>query len=388
MVDPWTGSVNVATIFDEHGRAAWRSFAAADAGTQNKAQPKGRDAMDARKAGSGILALARVVAASAGLHGAVAQAETELNLSYFVGAPHPMNAAVVQPFKEAVESACPDLKITPHFGGSLVKGGPPQYGALVQGVSDIAYGLPGYTGQVFPFSTAITVPGVTEDGIDATHKLWAAIDMVSTEYNAKVLALWSTDPKVLLTKKKIGSLDDLKGLKIRVTSPQDEPYLNALGAVAVSQPVPVVHQNFTNDVIDGVHIGASGIGSFKLHEPANYVVTNLPVSSSGMFLLMNKSVYDGLSDAHKTCIDNASGLELSLRGAEKYDALYDSAIKLAIDNGVEEIKLSDEQRAEWQAAMQSVVDEFLTNPIDTSQSISKHEVTGQQLVDAYNGKGQ
>ncbi len=333
-----------------------------------------------------LVASAAIAAVS--LFGHPAHAETELNLSYFVGAPHPMNAAVIQPFKSSVETACPDLKISAHFGGSLVKGGPPQYGALVQGVSDIAFGLPGYTGQVFPFSTAITVPGLTDNSVDATNKLWAAMDLVATEYNAKILALWATDRKVLLTKKKINSLDDLKGLKIRVTSPQDEPYLNALGAVAVSQPVPVVHQNFTNDVIDGVHIGASAIGSFKLFEPANYVVTGLPVSSSGMFLLMNKDVYESLSASHKACVDDASGLALSLGGAAKYDQLYDAAVGLAKKNGVEEIKLNDGQRMEWQAAMQPVVDAFLAGKIDTSQSISEAGVSGQQLVDAYNGMGQ
>lgn len=330
----------------------------------------------------GLLAAAFV---AGGLTAVPALAETELNLSYFVGAPHPMNAAVVQPFTEAVQAACPDLKITSHFGGSLVQGGPPQYGALVQGVSDIAFGLPGYTGAVFPFSASITVPGVTAGSVDATNKLWNAMEVIETEYNAKILALWSVDPKILLTKKKIESPDDLKGLKIRVTSPEDEAYINALGAVAVSQPVNVIHQNMTNDVIDGIHIGASAIGSFKLFEPASYVTTNLPSSASGMFLLMNAGVYDDLGDAQKACIDDASGLELSLKGAERYQALYDRSIQVAKDNGVEEIALSDAERDAWMALMQPVIDDFMARTIDTSQSISDLELTGADLVAAYKG---
>lgn len=314
-----------------------------------------------------------------------AMAQRELNLSYFVGAPHPMNAAVVLPFIEQVEAACPSLSVTAHYGGSLVKGGPPQYGALLQGVSDIAFSLPGYTGTAFPFSTAVTVPGVTNNAVHATGLLWNAIDVINTEYNAKVIALWSVDAKVLLTRVPINSLDDLQGLIIRVTSPQDEPYVNALGAVAVSQPVPVVHQNFTNGVIDGVHIGASAIGSFKLFEPANFVVTNLPVSSSAMYLLMNQDVYDDLSDAERACVDGASGLELSLGGARRYDELFAAGVGLAVANGVEEIVLTDAQRDEWQARMQPVVDDFLSGTIDVSSSISDLSLTGQDMVDAYNG---
>ena len=170
-----------------------------------------------------------------------------------------------------------------------------------------------------------------------------------------------------------------------MTSPQDEPYLNALGMIGVSQPVPVVHQNFTNGVIDGVHIGASAIGSFKLHEPAEYVITNLPISSSAMFLLMNKDVYAGLSSAEKKCVDDASGLDLSLRGATRYNELFAAGVNLAKQNGVTEIRLTDAQRDEWLARMQPVVDDFLSSTVNVSQSIATANITGKQLVDAFNG---
>ena len=64
-------------------------------------------------------------------------------------------------------------------------------------------------------------------------------------------------------------------MKIRVTSSQDVPFIEALGASAVSQPVTVLHQNLTNGTIDGIMIGSSTIRSFKLWEPANYITTNL-----------------------------------------------------------------------------------------------------------------
>ena len=114
-------------------------------------------------------------------------------------------------------------------------------------------------------------------------------------------------------------------------------------------------------------------------------MTNLPVSSSGMFLLMNNDVYDGLTAEQQACVDDASGLELSLSGGSRYQELYNAGVNLAIQNGVEEIRLTDEQRAEWQARMQPVVEDFLSSPVDISQSLSSSSITGQQLVDAYNG---
>lgn len=311
----------------------------------------------------------------------------ELQMSFFVGQRHPMVKAVVVPFQEKLaELSGGDLTVKVHYGGSLVKGGPAQYGALLQGVSDLAFSLPGYLGPKFPLSTTVTVPGITQDAEDATVKLWNAMDAVETEYDAKVIALWAVDPKILLTRDPVRTLDDLKGMKLRVTSKQDEPYVNATNAVAVASGVTVVHQNFTNGVIDGVHIGASAIRSFKLHEPARYVTTNIPPSMSAIYILMNEGKFDSLSPQQQAWINEASGRDLSLGGGRGYDKVGKGGVKFAVENGVETIELSDAEKASWQAAMQPVVDEFLKNKIDVSQSSSDLDITGQQLVDKMSGK--
>lgn len=326
--------------------------------------------------------LVTAAALSAGLAAATgATAAEELQMSYFVGQRHPMVKAVVVPFQEKLaEMSGGELTVKVHFGGSLVKGGPAQYGALLQGVSDLAFSLPGYLGPKFPFSNTVTIPGITESAEDATNKLWNAMDVVETEYDAKIIALWAVDPKILLTRKQIKSLDDLKGLKLRVTSKQDEPYVNLLGAVAVASGVTVVHQNFTNGVIDGVHIGASAIRSFKLHEPADFVVTNLPPSMSAIYILMNQQKFDSLSPQQQDWINQASGRELSLGGGRGYDKVGVGGVQFAIENGVKTITLSDAEKERWQAAMQPEVDKFLDTKIDISSSSSKVDITGRDFV--------
>ena len=81
--------------------------------------------------------LAAVATLTAGLTVAQsAMAAEELQMSYFVGQRHPMVKAVVVPLQEKLaEISGGELTVKVHFGGSLVKGGPPQYGALLQGVS-------------------------------------------------------------------------------------------------------------------------------------------------------------------------------------------------------------------------------------------------------------
>ncbi len=331
------------------------------------------------------VAVVAAVAASMSFTSGAAVAE-ELQMSYFVGQRHPMVKAVVVPFQEKLAALSGgELTVKVHFGGSLIKGGPPQYGALLQGVADLAFSLPGYLGPKFPLSNVVTIPGVAGSAEDATNKLWNAIDMVETEYDAKVIALWANDQKVLLTRKPVRTLEDLKGMKIRVTSKQDEAYINRLGAVAVASGITVVHQNFTNGVIDGVHIGASAIRSFKLHEPSKYVTTNLPASNSALYVLMNQKKFNSLPAEQQAWINQASGRELSLGGGRSYDKAGIGGIAFAKQNGVEILKLTDAERKRWQAAMQPEVDKFLQSKIDMSSSSSKVDITGRDFVAKMNG---
>jgi TRAP-type C4-dicarboxylate transport system substrate-binding protein len=332
--------------------------------------------------------LAAVATLTAGLTAAQsAIAAEELQMSYFVGQRHPMVKAVVVPLQEKLaEISGGELTVKVHFGGSLVKGGPPQYGALLQGVSDMAFSLPGYLGPKFPFSNAVTIPGITQNAEDATNKLWNAMDVVETEYDAKIIALWAVDPKIILTRKPINALADLKGLKLRVTSKQDESYVNRLGAVSVASGVTVIHQNFTNGVIDGVHIGASAIRSFKLHEPAKFVITNLPPSMSPIYILMNQQKFDSMTPQQQGWINEVAGRELSLGGGTGYDRVGKGGVAFAEKNGLTAITLSDAQKAAWQAAMQPEVDKFLDAKIDVSSSSSKVDLTGREFVAKLNAK--
>ena len=334
---------------------------------------------------NGLVAVATLTAGLGLAPGAIAA--EELQMSFFVGQRHPMVKAVVVPLQEKLaELSGGDLTVKVHFGGSLVKGGPPQYGALLQGVSDLAFSLPGFSGPKFPFSNTVTIPGITQSAEDATNKLWNAMDVVETEYDAKIIALWAVDPKILLTKKPVRTLKDLKGMKLRVTSKQDETYINKLGAVSVASGITVVHQNFTNGVIDGVLLGATGIRAFKLHEPAEFLTTNLPPSMAPIYVIMNQRKFDSLTPQQQGWIDQVAGRGLSLGGGRGYDRTGSGGLKFAEKNGVTAITLSAGEKARWQAAMQPEIDKFLNRKIDVSSSSSKIEITGRDFVVKLNTK--
>ena len=311
---------------------------------------------------------------------APAAAEETFSLAYFMGPGHPMNGAVFQPFADRLaEVSDGQLTFEMFPGGALNSAPPRQYATVVEGVADIVFALPGYTAQLFPVTNVITVPNVAADAVDGTEALWRARDLIEEEYDAQILAMWTNAAPVLITRDTpIRSLDDLDGMVVRVTSAQDVPFVEALGASAVSQPVSVINQNLTNGTIDAIAIDPSAIGSFNLWEPANYVTIGLPGSGSAFVLLMNQEVYDGLTEQEQAWVDEASGEWLSLNGGQVYleDALR--GIEVARDNGVEIIELSDEEVARFNAAMQPAMDAFLASTISG-------DLTGADVVGVMQG---
>lgn len=324
--------------------------------------------------------LAAAMLAAAVLGNTSVQA-ADLSLSYFMGPKHPMNKAVFTPFAEKLsEVSGGKLSVTQFPGGALNSAPPKQYSILLDGVADIAFHLPGYTSQLFPLTNVVTVPGVCDSAMSCTSALLRARPELEKEYNAKVLAIWANQPPVLITRDKpVRSMADLKGMKIRVTSAADVPYTEALGASAVSQPVSVINQNLTNGVIDAIAIDPSAIRSFKLFDAGNYVTTWFPGSGSAFVLLMNKGVYDGLSEEERGWVDAASGDWLSMSGGNTYEKAAAGGLKAAADAGNEIIELPEEEKTKMNAAIAGALEAFNASTVIDG-------VTGADAVKLFKGE--
>jgi len=315
----------------------------------------------------------KAVAVAAGLAAAGAFATSsasadELSLAYFMGPKHPMNAGVMTPFGERLAKLSGGKLTVKQFpGGALNKVPPKQYSILLSGVADIIFTLPGYTADVFPKTNVMGLPGVCDSAFSCSEAMQRVRGELEKEYNAKVIAIWANAPPVLITKDKpVRTLEDLKGMKIRVTSKSDVPIVEALGASAVAQPVTVINQNLANGVIDGIMIDPSAIGAFKLFEPANYVTTWFPGSGSAFVLLMNKDVYNGLSAEEKGWVDAAANAELSLNAGKAYDAASARGMGAAKKAGNELIELSDAERAKFQAKVDAVMADLAKKSVGDS----------------------
>lgn len=301
----------------------------------------------------------------------------ELKFANFMAPTHPYVTGAFDPFAKAVaEATGGELTVKLYNGGELGAGPVEQYSRVVDGVAELAVSLPGYTASQFPLTLTAELPGVLEEAT-GTEALWNNLDAFSQDYRrVKLVGLWSSAENILFTASKpVRTLDDIKGMKIRVPSRNTGLLVEAWGATPVSMPVSEIYNALQTGVIDGAMIDGTAVNAFKLAEVANYITMGMETTNSPFFVVMNRDVYEGLSTEQQATLD-AAGKQLSLDGQKVQLTVAEKGIAdFKATSGKEVIVLDEAAAAPFNEAADTV----------TAQAIAETD-GGQAIVDALAAK--
>lgn len=302
-----------------------------------------------------------------------------LVLAHFVPPLSSVRTSVVVPFTERLaERSGGRLTATEYMGGALGSAARRYYSMVLDGVADIVVAIPGYTAATFPRTALSAYPGVCESGVGCTAALRRALPVLEEEYGARILAIWSAPPPVLLTRDRpVRRLEDFEGLRLRVSSLLEVPFVEALGASAVMQPAPDLQQSLHTGVIDGVVIAAAGVLPYQLQEAAAFLTTWMPLSAAPWVLLMNRDSYASLSDRERSWLDAAADASLSLSGARAYELASNRSLRMIQEAGVELIDLSEGEKARLEDAVAGVYRAGLSRRVGG--------MTAGELIDLFRG---
>lgn len=148
-------------------------------------------------------------------------------------------------------------------------------------------------------------PDLSLEGTVANEWLKAGYLKELTD-NFKVVGfLPLTLQNMFLSKKKVVTLSDLKGLKIRSASGTQGKVVSALGATGVSMPGGETYMALQTGVIDGTVTGVDYFVDNKFYEICKYALQN-PIYGGVFILIMNKESWDSLPKDLQTIIDQVS----------------------------------------------------------------------------------
>ena len=323
--------------------------------------------------------LAVAAAAAAAVLATPVGAQTVLKAHSFSGPQAPDQALHLVPWSEKVNKAAGGrLKIEVYTNMQL--GGKPADlpQQLDDGVVDIIFHLPGFSPGRFPgmegTELAFTNVGVSAGQSPAVYE-WANRWLKDSEFKGmRILAIHATDASILHTRDKpIRTLDDFKGVKLRVPGRFVGETAKALGATPVGIPLPGVYEALARGQVDGMFINWAIVPAYRFYEVTkNHMET--PVYQSPLMTLMSQRSYDKLPPDLKTVIDENSGLEYTKYIGKVWDGLTEGARKATRDAGGNVYALSDQERARWVAAVDPVYKLWI-------EEMNKRGLPGQKMFD-------
>jgi len=305
------------------------------------------------------------VLAVAGATGANAQ--TTLKVSHFLPAVHGIHTDFIVPWTEQItECTGGEVEFEIFPAGSQLGNVARQQEQVMAGVVDIAHGLHGIPRGRFPRTSLIDIPFLTDDAGAASYALWQLYpDYLAEEYRGlKVLALHAHNGGLLHTsEKKVETMEDMEGLRIRTPSPAVSQMLSSLGADPQGLPPGEVYESLQRGVIDGTVFPWDPVSSFGLNEVLTHHL-DLGAYTVSFFYVMNQRAYDGLSDTAKACVDQYSGADLVAKFGDWWDQWDAPGRQGAIDAGHEIRALSEAERTRWEEALQPMMASYVQSVRD------------------------
>ncbi len=283
-------------------------------------------------------------------------ATTELTASVWFPDSHPLAKFGYVEWAKKVEAASKgDIKIKVFTGTALLSPNAHLSG-LRDGVADLTYHAGTYTPSDLPEDNVLSILGIgLKDPIATT---FAVADFYMTD--PAMLALWKRQrivflgayasvPYNLICRKKIETLSDMKGLKVRTAGVVHSEWAKLVGATPVNVPSSEMFTGLDKGQIDCTMMGANDMKARSLWDVAKFInVANLGPYFAGWEWAMNGNTWKKLKPEQRrilldTIADATVDLEVEYIMEEK------QALKEAPSKGVTIIQPSEDMKNSLQA---------------------------------------
>ena len=174
------------------------------------------------------------------------------------------------------------------------------------------------------------------------------------DYGIRPMAAYENGLRVISSNKKIESLADLKGMKMRVPqAPISIAIFNALGANATPVAFNELYSALQQGVVDGQENGYPTFTSNRYYEVQKYIAESYHMWSINELFVSDvfwQKLTPELQEIVQTACEESGVYQRNL-----YREMQDSSKQEALDNGVE---ITYPDMTEWKEATESVYTDF------------------------------
>ena len=287
------------------------------------------------------------------------QEVTELSYSVFFPPSH-IQCQTAQAWADEIGKRTDGkVKITVYPAGTLTKA-PQCYEGVVSGVSDIGMSCFAYTRGRFPLLEGLDLPLGYPNGLVATQVATEMARKYQPEEIADVHVLYihAHGPGILASSKPVRTLEDLAGLKVRATGLSSKIVEN-LGGTPLAMSQPETYEALQKGVVEATFCPIETLKGWKQGEVIKSVTETSAIGyTTSMFVVMNKSAWDGLSPELQQAFTDVSNEWVAKHG-QAWDQADREGQAFVEELQHEIITLNEAEQKRWQAAVQPVLDAYV-----------------------------
>lgn len=255
--------------------------------------------------------------------------------------------------------------------------------AVQNRIADITYIPAQYFPDKAPLSTVAGIP-TPEIKVTVAQIERAYLDVgrgILFEEEGKKLGIkpirFSSTPPydIHTTRKKITTLDDFKGVKMRVAGNVQENAIKALGGIPVSITPPDMYLAMQRGTVDGTVFSYNSVASYKLHELAKYSTTNVNLGAFVSYYAINLDVWNSLPPDVQAAFDKAAEEAIPFDSA-KVNKQVEEYAEMFRKRGVELYPIDEAELQRWGELLKPVREEWV-------QQMERRGLPGRKVMDAW-----
>jgi TRAP-type C4-dicarboxylate transport system substrate-binding protein len=257
---------------------------------------------------------------------AVAQSKITLRLADSLPQSHLFTTELAKPFMEQVTRATNGAVTFEHYPAEQLGKAKDMLSLARTGVADIAFVVPIYITDKLPLSGVIDLPGgfsTSCEGVKAFWQLATGNGILATKDYApngiRILMTVIQPPfQIFTTAKKIETLRDLEGLKLRTAGGAQELTASKLKIVSVKITAPETNEAMGRGTIDGGILAHVSIGAYGLTNMIKYATKGENFGSAALTWAISEAKWKTLPpDVQKVMTE--TGERITMEACRKID---------------------------------------------------------------------
>lgn len=317
----------------------------------------------------GALIAGSALMATTGMAGSTSAAEITLKFANWLPPFHHWTTTAKNWAKTVEAASGGSLKV--NLDKSALAKPPGQYDLAKNGVRDLVMGVAGYTPGRFVLYRMAEVPFATpnaETGSEGFHKWYTGHNFDKQEFKGvKLISAFVHGPGMLHSKKEIKTLQDIKGVKIRVGG-GGVLIAKSLGAVPVAMSATKAHESLQRGTTDAAFFPYESVSGFKLSKLVKFHL-EIPggLYTTPFYVGMNQKKWDGLPATAKKALATAGGSAGAKFIGRHWDMADAVGLKAAKAAGNKIQTISSAEKASWSKAIQVITDNWVKKANDKGQ---------------------